>query len=252
MWSISMINFLSIFRIFCIISLSFMIPPKTKQHELSPARKNKFIGAVIAGKRIAKAACFFDIKDPTAQSIWKKYKKMGSAKNLTCSGCPEKLSGRDKRLLIRTARKERWTPFGELRNKLGLQVGDTTVRTILAQAGYHRRVACKKPFLSQRHCSLHIAWACLYQQFLWRKVMWSDEAYIYVGDKHGHIFITRRANEEFMESCLVLTFKQSSIQVMVNSEHFPWIRVYDSRNTKEVRTTDRVQKEPQKPPWLPS
>jgi len=82
--------------------------------------------------------------------------------------------------------------------------------------------------------------------------MWSDEAYIYVGDKHGHIFITRRANEEFMESCLVLTFKQSSIQVMVNSEHFPWIRVYDSRNTKEVRTTDRVQKEPQKPPWLPS
>ena len=73
MWSISMINFLSIFRIFCIISLSFMIPPKTKQHELSPARKNKFIGAVIAGKRIAKAARFFDIKDLTARSIWKKW-----------------------------------------------------------------------------------------------------------------------------------------------------------------------------------
>ena len=126
-----------------------MIPPKTKRHELSPARKNKFIGAVIAGKRIAEAARIFDIKDPTARSIWKKYKKMGSAKNLARSGRPEKLSDRDKRLLIKTTRKERRTPFGELRNKLGLQVGETTVRTILAQAGYHRRVARKKPFLSQ-------------------------------------------------------------------------------------------------------
>ena len=156
-WSISIINFLFIFWIFCIISWSFMISVKTKRHKLWPACKNKFIGAVIAGKRIAKAAHFFGIKDPTAQSIWKKYKKMGSTKNLMCSGCPEKLSDCDKCLLIRTAWKEWWTPFGELRNKLGLQVGETTVHTILAQAGYHWRVACKKPFLPQSHCSLCIA-----------------------------------------------------------------------------------------------
>ena len=134
---------------------------------------------------------------------------MGSTENLARSGCPEKLSGHDKCLLIRTAQKERRTPFGELRNKLGLQVGETTVRTILAQAGYHWRVARKKPFLSQCHRSLRITWARLYQQFSWRKVMGSDEAYIYVGDKHGHIFIMCCANEEFMESCLVPTFKQS-------------------------------------------
>jgi transposase len=59
-----------------------MKPPKTQRHELSPARKNKFIGAVIAGKSIAQAARLFDIKDPTARSIWKKYEKTGSAENL--------------------------------------------------------------------------------------------------------------------------------------------------------------------------
>jgi hypothetical protein len=46
--------------------------PKTNRHELSPARKNKFIGAIIAARSVAKAARLFDIKDLTARSIWKK------------------------------------------------------------------------------------------------------------------------------------------------------------------------------------
>ncbi|KAF9489610.1 hypothetical protein BDN71DRAFT_1401320, partial [Pleurotus eryngii] len=45
----------------------------------------------------------------------------------------------------------------------------------------------------------------------WRWVIFSDEPYIQLDKKAGHIYITWRAGEELQENCLVLTFKQSSI-----------------------------------------
>ena len=48
----------------------------------------------------------------------------------------------------------------------------------------------------------------------WRKIF-SDECYVYLGDRHGRIFVTRRPDEEYDEECLVPTFKQSSVCIMV-------------------------------------
>ena len=49
----------------------------------------------------------------------------------------------------------------------------------------------------------------------WAKVIWSDECYVYIGDNHGKIYVTRCADEVLNEDCLVPTFKQSSVRVMV-------------------------------------
>jgi DDE superfamily endonuclease len=83
---------------------------------------------------------------------------------------------------------------------------------------YHRRVAKKVPFLTQRHKKARLSWARMYRPFTrqeWSKVIWSDEAYIYLSDDRGRIFVTRRADEEFLDECLVPTFKQSPIRVMI-------------------------------------
>ena len=45
--------------------------------------------------------------------------------------------------------------------------------------------------------------------------MWSDEAYIYLGNDQGHVFITWHMNEEFLNKCLVLIFKQSLVYIIV-------------------------------------
>lgn len=63
-----------------------------------------------------------------------------------------------------------------------------------------------------------MSWARLYRLLThqqWLKVIWLDEAYIYLGDDWGHIFITWHADEKFFDECLVPTFKQSPIHVMV-------------------------------------
>jgi hypothetical protein len=63
-----------------------------------------------------------------------------------------------------------------------------------------------------------MAWACLYQRYLlqqWAKVIWSDKAYIYLGNDCGCVFVTQHPDEEYLDKCLVLTFKQSPVCVMV-------------------------------------
>ena len=124
---------------------------KTTRRQLSSVKKNRLIGAVLGGQSVARAARLFDIKDSTARSIMKKYYETGDAENRPRSGRPPKLTEYDRRHIIRTAKKERRTPFAEIGNQLGLRVGETTIRRVLNAVGFHRRVARKVPFLSKLH-----------------------------------------------------------------------------------------------------
>lgn len=45
--------------------------------------------------------------------------------------------------------------------------------------------------------------------------MWTDEAMVYIGETKGTIWVTWTAEEEFDENCVVSSFKQSSVRIMV-------------------------------------
>ena len=49
----------------------------------------------------------------------------------------------------------------------------------------------------------------------WVRIIWSDECYVYLNDTHGVVYVTRRSDEVLHEDCVVPTFKQSSLRVMV-------------------------------------
>jgi hypothetical protein len=109
-------------------------------------------------------------------------------------------------------------PFQEIANSLEPKISDATVRNVLSDEGYHQRVARKVPYLRMNHKRDQMHWARKYKPFDdgdWGKVIWSDECYIYLGDNGGRIYVTRCLDEEFEEDCLVPTFKQSSVCVMV-------------------------------------
>lgn len=186
------------------------------QHD-SP-KKNRLIGAILGGKNIAQSARLVDIPYNTALDIWKKYKNTGSTCNLPCSGRPKKVTDHTKRQIVRAATKERRKPFIEIGNQVEPRVSEATVRNVLGEEGYHRRVARKVPYLTKGHKRDRRCWARQYKGFSaadWGKVIWSDECYMYLGDDCGQIYITRRPSEELLEECLVPTFKQSSVRVMV-------------------------------------
>ena len=73
-------------------------------------------------------------------------------------------------------------------------------------------------YLTEKHKQKRLEWAKKYRKWTaeeWSKVIWSDEVYVYIGDDKGTVWVTRAADEEFHEDCVVPTFKQSPLRVML-------------------------------------
>ena len=180
--------------------------------------KNRVIGYIKAGKKIREAACLFGVPKSSVGRWWMKYRKNGSTHNLPRSGRPHKLTPRGKRLLISEAVKHRQLSLQALGKSVTPQVSGNTARRILADAGYHRRVARHKFYLKKEHKQLRYMWAkkCRHWRLnLWKHVIWSDECYIFIGDTKGTVYVTRRPDEVLDDECTIKTFTQSPIRVMI-------------------------------------
>ncbi|GLB37419.1 putative DDE superfamily endonuclease [Lyophyllum shimeji] len=180
--------------------------------------KNQFIGSLKAGLSVKEAASLYDLSLSTAYNIADKYEKTGTASRRPHPGRPKKLTDRDKRMLTRNAKRNRRTPFAELANSLQLNVSASTVRRALGEKGFHRRVALRRPHLRKAQKQSRMRWMRMYRQWGeedWGKVEFSDECYIHLDDKQGRVWVTRRVDEALEDDCLVSTFSQSTIRVMV-------------------------------------
>ena len=195
-----------------------MTLPNTKRHEIDTLTKNCIVGRTLETGNAAQAGHDENVNPCTAQHIIKRYQKIGSTSNKPRPGCPQKLNHYDKHQILRTALKQCRAPFQVITNQISTHVSVSTICNVLAQYGYHRQVARRVPYLMCMHRHARLNWARINklftQQNYWR-VIFSDECYMYLGDNCGHIYVTWRADEEFDEGCLVPTFKQLAVRVMV-------------------------------------
>ncbi|KAJ3519633.1 hypothetical protein NMY22_g13113 [Coprinellus aureogranulatus] len=176
------------------------------------------VGYYKATQNAAEAARKENILPRTAQRIINRYLKTGSTKNLPRTGHPRLLTDADERVIIWDTRKHRRAPLQELANNCPVKLSISTVCRVLYRHGYHQRVARKVPYLSKQQKKERLWWAKLFDKYSmedWSKIIWSDECYIYLGDNRGRIYVTRRLDERLEEDCLVPTFNQSTVRVMV-------------------------------------
>ena len=180
--------------------------------------KNHFIGAVIAGSSISEAACQENIPPSTAVDLYNKYQKTGSTKNCPCSGCPPKVTAQGRCLLVRKAVSVRRIPLAEIGLLHDPLINEITVRQHLAECNYHCCVACNVPYLTEVHKKAQWDWACMHKMYMheqWSCIIWLDECYIYLSDNCGCISVTCCPDEKHHEDCLIPTFKQSSIMIII-------------------------------------
>ena len=79
-------------------------------------------------------------------------------KSLPRSGRPPAISDRTRRTVLRDLRTHRFQPYKQI--AAGIHgVNERQVRDIAHAAGYHRRVARRKPFLSARAVKKRLEWA---------------------------------------------------------------------------------------------
>lgn len=181
-------------------------------------RKNRFIGAATATGNVAAAAREHDITPTAARQIFHKWETTGSTHNKPRCGRPSKVNETTKRLIVRTTRKSRRLPFTEIGNTLPEPVSTSTVRRVVASEGRHRRVARRVPRLTKKHMKARLAWAkerLGWGEEEWAKVIWSDEVYVCLGERKGRVWVTRAPGEEYDNDCVVSTWTQSPIRIMV-------------------------------------
>jgi transposase len=189
----------------------------TRTYHDSP-KKNRFIGSILAGNTITDAGKDFDIPQSTASDIWRKYQQTGSTHSRPRSGRPPKITSRVTRTIIREAKKNRRANLSEIGKTVMPNISISSVRKILANEGLHRRKARKVVFLTKAQKRKRKAWGIKHKSWGaedWKRIIWSDECYVYIGDDRGAVYVTRSAEEEYDEDCVVPKFKQSSLRIMI-------------------------------------
>jgi transposase len=190
--------------------------PRRHQHD-SP-KKNCFIGSVQSGLSVSEAARMHDIPQRTASSLFHKYEETGSTHARPRSGAPKKVTPRMTRAIVNESKKYRRKPLAEIGNSMTSVTSASAVRRALAEAGRHRRKARKVIYLTKAYKTVQKWWAMKYKHYCaenWEHIIWSDECYVYMGDDQGTVWITRSADEVYDDDCVIPTFKQSLLRVMV-------------------------------------
>lgn len=199
-------------------SHSFSLNSMSKRALLDSPLKNRFIGTVLAGKPVASAARVYGIKPQTAHDLFHKYMQTGTTHRRAGSGRPKRISSRLERRVRYLTLRDRHMSFRDIGKLVDPPISADSVRRIMAKAGYHRRKARTVFYLTAVHRARRLSWArehAKWKEFEWSRIIWSDEAYVVVGDSAGQVFVTRRAGEEFSDDCVVQKFKQSSFRVMI-------------------------------------
>lgn len=79
------------------------------------------------------------------------------------------------------------------------------IRRTLYRHGFRRRVARRKPPISEKNRLLRIEFAQKYKNWSiddWASILWTDETWV-TGGTHGRVYITRRPGEEWDPTCIV-------------------------------------------------
>jgi transposase len=107
--------------------------------------------------------------------------------------------------------------YSEIKRQLNLNCSTSSICRALRAHGYHRCVACKRPFINKKQAEKRLAFCHKYRWWGttdWKKVFWSDESTFETG-KRGKIYVTRRPEEKNCQSCIQSVYRSGRVSVMV-------------------------------------
>lgn len=79
------------------------------------------------------------------------------------------------------------------------------IKNALYRLGFRRRVARRKPPLSEKNRQARLAWAEAHKDWTferWSRILWTDETWV-TGGPHRKQYVTRRPGEEWEPTCIV-------------------------------------------------
>jgi len=130
------------------------------------------------------------------------------------------ISERQLRRLIRRLRtnwRTRCLPLVPLAKECDIKASKSTIQRVLAKAGYHRCVACPRPFINKKQQNKRLKFAQEHidlDEDVLRRVIWSDECTFETG-KRGRIWVTRKAGERYCQDCMRSVYRSGRTSIMI-------------------------------------
>lgn len=130
----------------------------------------------------------------------------------TQHGRPILLTTQKRRRLVARATTDafhRRMPVEEIAQIEGIQACRRTLLSAFEKERYFRRVAAEKPLLTPAHRAARLTWARIHINWdfnMWKRVVWTDESSFTTGG-FGKVHVTRKAEEKYLDECLVAKFR---------------------------------------------
>lgn len=93
-----------------------------------------------------------------------------------------------------------------------LYTGPDAIKRCLKRRGYSRRIALRKPPITEPNRVARLTWAhehLHWSKEQWCEILWSDETWVTAGH-HRKIWITRKPSEELDPTCIIEKVQRKS------------------------------------------
>lgn len=157
----------------------------------------------------------------TVQGIIDRFCERKSLKNKPRSGRPEKLSGADKRVILRLIKNNPKLSAPKIATDLksrGVAVDDSTIRKTLRNNGYHGRSPRNKPWINKCNRRKRMEFAKSHlnaDQAYFDRIIFSDESKFNLFGSDGKLKVWRQPNAELNPKNLAPTVKHGGGSVLV-------------------------------------
>lgn len=131
--------------------------------------------------------------------------------NLNChvtTGRPRCTNVNQDRLIVERARADRFVNTTQIAAQI--QISNSTVRRRLNESGLKHRIPAKKPFLTQRHKDIRLAFAARYLNYDFNKVCFMDEK-VFCSSDNGRVSLWRVDNSRYHERNILLNERSGRI-----------------------------------------
>lgn len=106
---------------------------------------------------------------------------------------------------IRQSKATRRMRYCNIAYHLGLDCSEHAIRRALQKEGLFRRIARRKPPISEANRQARLRWAWEHVDWTreqWDTILWTDETWVMAGP-HTRTWVTRTAGEEYDPTCVV-------------------------------------------------
>ena len=187
---------------------------------ITTEQRNHIVALKQSGKTNAEIVHYFQtnfrikVNRSTIQRTMARYRTTGNVQDRARSGRHVICSPREQRVLRRLALENRRASLsvlaGQASKIIGKSLSKETARRILSSFGLSRRIAKRRPALTNAHKRDRLAYAKAHKGWClapWTRVLFSDEKIFRVSSNRRGEFVTRTAEEKFHPACIVPTQK---------------------------------------------